>query len=105
MEKYFKTTLISRAPCVAMVLNPRYKLFYFNKLLENEGGTQSIECKTIAAHFKPTFNAYSRRRIEIRRARQMADMADAEDFYTADETAVVEDTEAWTDLVYGFQYT
>jgi hypothetical protein len=39
MEKYFKKTLISRAPSVAIVLNPQYKLFYFNKLLENEGGS------------------------------------------------------------------
>ena len=56
MEKYFKKTLIPRAPSVATVLNPRYKLFYFNKLLENEGGSQSIEYKRIEAHFKTIFN-------------------------------------------------
>jgi hypothetical protein len=103
MEKYFKKTLISRALSVATVLNPRYKLFYFNKLLENEGGSQSIEYKRIEAHFKTTFNAYSRRRTKMRHAKQMADMADAEDLYAADESTMVEDPEAWMDPFYGFQ--
>ena len=89
--------MISRAPSIATVLNPRYKLFYFTKLLENEGGTQSIEYKRIEAHFKTPFNPYSHRRTEIRYAKQMADMADmadAEDLYAVDKSKPVEDPEA-----------
>jgi hypothetical protein len=103
MKKYFKKTLISRALSVATVFNPRYKLFYFNKLLENEGSAPSIEYKRIEAHFKTPFNAYSGHRTEIRHTKQMANMADVEDLYVADKSTIVEDLEAWTDPFYRFQ--
>jgi hypothetical protein len=64
---------------------------------------QSIKYKRIEAYFKTTFNAYSCCKTEIHYTKQIADIADTEYLYTANESTIVEDPGAWTDLFYGFQ--
>ena len=58
MENYFRKTLISRAPIVTIVLNPWYKLYYFETVLKNKGGTRSTIYNKVKGYFTKVYNTY-----------------------------------------------
>ena len=71
MENYFQKTLTSRAPTVAIVLDPRYKLYYFETLLKNEGSTRSTIYNKVKGHFTKVYDTYAARETEKRLHRQL----------------------------------
>ena len=66
MENYFRKTLTSRAPVVTTVLNPRYKLYYFETLLKNEGSTRSTIYNKVRDYFTKVYDTYVARETEKR---------------------------------------
>jgi hypothetical protein len=69
---YFKKIMAIRAPAVAAVLNPRLRLYYFQRLLQ-DGSTAIGTFTQINNHFKNSYGAYKRQQKEVEEAKRIGE--------------------------------
>jgi hypothetical protein len=80
IDDYFKKIMMIRGPAVAAVINPRLRLHYFQRLLEDDSTTTGIYAR-IHQHFKNAYGSYKRRQKEVEEAKRV----DSDDIYTIKE--------------------
>jgi hypothetical protein len=83
IDDYFKKIMAIRAPAVAAVLNPRLRLYYFQRLLQDDS-TAIRTFTRINNHFKNSYGAYKRQQREVEEAKKL----DEEDTYGSNDSLI-----------------
>ena len=83
IDDYFKKIMAIRALAVAAVLNPRLRLYYFQRLLQDDS-TAIRTFTRINNHFKNSYGAYKRQQREVEEAKKL----DEEDTYGSNDSLI-----------------
>lgn len=70
LDKYFREALTSRACAVATIIDPRYKLVFYQNLMEDEANAhrKRVILGKLESHFQKVYNQYETRKAAIDRA-------------------------------------
>jgi hypothetical protein len=69
LDKYFREAMTTRACSVSTIIDPRYKLVFYQKILENEPPARRLTLLgKIEGHFQTVYNRYETRKSAIDRA-------------------------------------